>query len=170
MNRKKHLAYLKEIDVHVDFYTGNGIVPQVFDLKKANDNMFVTNCNIRKARNEDEQETYLRANPNRNNNGYILTEYTVFKEVMKDVFEKLAITHFEWKRVDMSFNTMDSKYYRNYTKLNRLLITCIANNYSMAALYLENLGIKKCDREFRGVNSFLMTRRDYIFISGQMKK
>lgn len=128
MDKKKRLAYLKEIDAHVGFHTGNGIAPQVLDLKKANDNDFVTNCNIRKVRNEDEQETYLRVNPNRNNNGYILTEYTAFKKVMKDVFEELAITDFKWKRVDMSFNTMDNKYYLNYTKLNRLLIACIANS------------------------------------------
>ena len=70
----------------------------------------------------------MSGNPNRNNNGYILTEYTAFKKVMKDVFEELAITDFKWKRVDMSFNTMDSKYYPNYTKLNRLLIACIANS------------------------------------------
>ncbi len=57
MNKKKRLAYLKEIDAQVDFHTGNGIAPQVLDLKKANDNDFVTNCNIRKVRNEDEQET-----------------------------------------------------------------------------------------------------------------
>lgn len=63
MNKKKRLAYLKEIDAHVGFHTGNGIAPQVLDLKKANDNDYVTNCNIRKVRNEDEQETYLRVNP-----------------------------------------------------------------------------------------------------------
>lgn len=128
MNKNKRVAYLKEIDAHVGFHTGNGIAPQVLDLKKANDNKFITNCNIRKVRNEDEQETYLRVNPNKNKNGYILTEYTAFKEVMNDVFEELAITDFKWTRVDMSFNTMDNKYYPNYTKLNRLLIACIANS------------------------------------------
>lgn len=100
------LAYLKEIDAHVGFHTGNGIAPQVLDLKKANDNDFVTNCNIRKVRNEDKQETYLRVNPNKNNNGYILTEYSAFKKVMNDMFEELEISDFKWKRVDMSFNTI----------------------------------------------------------------
>lgn len=60
--------------------------------------------------------------------GYILREYTAFKKVMEGVFEDLAITDFQWKRVDMSFSTMDNKYYPNYTKLNRLLIACIANS------------------------------------------
>ena len=65
---------------------------EILDLKKVSDNMFVTNCNIRKVRNKDEQETYLRVNPNKNNNGFILTEYSAFKKVMNDVFEELDIT------------------------------------------------------------------------------
>lgn len=40
----------------------------------------------------------------------------------------------------------------------------------MAELYLEDLSRKKRDREFMSVNSFLMTRRDYIFTNNQMKK
>lgn len=68
MDKKKRLAYLKEIDAHVGFHTGNGIAPQILDLKKVSDNKFVTNCNIRKVRNEDEQETYLRVNPNKTSN------------------------------------------------------------------------------------------------------
>ena len=151
---------------------------------------------------------------------------------------------------------MDNKYYPNYTKLNRLLIACIANssndkntydtrnfwngktkslatknqlrevefydkadesqnrspyysrlelrsvrmngsieynflnvwfnrlddavkqfeaiqdrfNKNMAEVYLEDFNRKKRDREFMSINSFLMTRRDYIFTSKQMKK
>ena len=256
MNKNKRLAYLKKIDAHVGFHTGDGIAPQVLDLNKANDNGFVTNCNIRKVRNEDKQETYIRVNPNKENNGYILTGYKAFNEVMNSVFEELEIEDFKWKRVDMSFNTMDNKYYQNYTKLNRLLIACIANssndkntydtkdfwtgrtkslatknqlrevefydkadesnnrspyysrlelrsvrmngdieheflnvwferldnavmefeavqdrfNQNMAEIYLEDLARKKRDREFMSINSFLMTRRDYIFTSRQMKK
>lgn len=256
MNKNKRLAYLKKIDAHIGFHTGNGIAPQVLDLKKANANKFVTNCNIRKVRNEDKQETYIRVNPNKENNGYILTGYKAFNEVMNSVFEELEIEDFKWKRIDMSFNTMENKYYANYAKLNRLLIACIANstndkntydtknfwngktkslatknqlrevefydkadesnnrspyysrlelrsvrmngdieheflkvwferldnaveefeavqdrfNQNMAEIYLEDLAKKKHDREFMSINSFLMTRRDYIFTSNQMKE
>ena len=128
MNKNKRLAYLKKIDAHIGFHTRNGIAPQVHDLKKAYANKFVTNCNIRKVRNEDKQETYIRVNPNKENNGYILTGYKAFNKVMNSVFEELEIEDFKWKRVDMSFNTMDNKYYQTYTKLNRLLIACIANS------------------------------------------
>lgn len=256
MHLEKRLFYLRNNDTQVGFYTGNGTTQEVIDLDKANKNNIIVNCNIRKVRNKDKNETYMRVNPNKNNNGYILTEYTAFQKVMQDVFEELGVKEFKWKRVDMSFNTMDNKYYANYTKLNRLLIACIANstndkntydtknfwngktkslatknqlrevefydkadesqnrspyysrlelrsvrmngdieheflevwferldkaieefeavqnrfNQNMAEIYLEDLAKKKHDREFLSINSFLMTRRDYIFTSSQMKK
>ena len=40
----------------------------------------------------------------------------------------------------------------------------------MAEIYLEDLTKRKKDREFMSINSFLMTRRDYIFTNSQMKK
>ena len=43
-------------------------------------------------------------------------------------------------------------------------------NRNMAQLYLEDLTKKKKDRDFLSVNSFLMTRKDYIFTSKQMKE
>lgn len=256
MHLEKRLFYLRNNDTQVGFHTGNGTTQEVIDLDKANKNDIIVNCNIRKVRNKDKNETYMRVNPNKNNNGYILTEYTAFQKVMQDVFEELGVKEFKWKRVDMSFNTMDNKYYANYTKLNRLLIACIANstndkntydtknfwngktkslatknqlrevefydkadesqnrspyysrlelrsvrmngdieheflevwferldkaieefeavqnsfNQNMAEIYLEDLAKKKHDREFLSINSFLMTRRDYIFTSSQMKK
>ena len=256
MHLEKSLFNLRDNDTQVGFHTGNGITQEVIDLDKANKNNIIVNCNIRKVGNKDKNETYMRVNPNKNNNGYILTEYTAFQKVMQDVFEELGVKEFKWKRVDMSFNTMDNKYYANYTKLNRLLIACIANstndkntydtknfwngktkslatknqlrevefydkadesqnrspyysrlelrsvrmngdieheflevwferldkaieefeavqnrfNQNMAEIYLEDLAKKKHDREFLSINSFLMTRRDYIFTSSQMKK
>ena len=256
MHLEKRLSYLRNNDTQVGFHTGNGTTQKVIDLSKANKNNIIVNCNIRKIRNKDKNETYMRVNPNKNNNGYILTEYTAFKNVMQNVFDELGVSDFKWKRIDMSFNTMDNTYYANYTKLNRLLIACIANstngkntydtknfwngktkslatknqlrevefydkadesnnkspyysrlelrsvrmngdieheflkvwfsrlddaieqfeavqdrfNQSMAEVYLEDLAKKKHDREFMSINSFLMTRRDYIFTTGQMKK
>ena len=40
---------------------------------------------------------------------------------MNDVFEELDITDFKWKRVDMSFNTMDNKYYPNYNEVKQII-------------------------------------------------
>lgn len=255
MNVNKRLACLRNNETQVGFHTGNGTTQEVIDLDKANKNNIVVNCSIRKVRNKDKNETYMRVNPNKNNNGYILTKYTAFKKVMQDVLDELGVKDFKWKRIDMSFNNMDNTYYVNYTKLNRLLIACIANstkdnntydtknfwngktkslatknqlrevefydkadesnnrspyysrlelrsvrmngdikkeflevwferldraieefeavqdrfNQNMAEIYLDDLAKKKLDREFLSINSFLMTRRDYIFTSSQMK-
>ena len=57
----------------------NGVI---VDLDKASTINLIETCNIRKVRNEDGHETYMRVNPNKNNNGYILTEYTAFQKVM----------------------------------------------------------------------------------------
>ena len=256
MNTNKRLAYCKDNDTQVGFHTGNGITKEIVDLDKASKNSFIVNCNIRKVRNQDSYETYMRVNPNNERNGYIITEYTEFQKVTQELFDELGASDFEWKRVDLSFNTLDNKYFADYTKLNRLLIACFANsakdkntydtknfwngrtkslatknqlreiefydkadesqrkspyysrlefrsmrikgsieheflrmwferldnavkefeavqdrfNQNMAEIYLEDLAKKKPDREFMSINSFLMTRRDYIFTSNQMKK
>ncbi len=68
MDKKKRLAYLKEINAHVGFHTGNGIAPQVLDLKKANDNDFVTNCNIRSVREVHDNGSFSKE---KNTNGRI---------------------------------------------------------------------------------------------------
>lgn len=256
MNVNKRLACIRNNDTQVGFHTGNGTTQKIVDLDKVSKNNIIVNCNIRKVRNENKNETYMRVNPNMNNNGYILTEYTAFKKVMQDAFDELGVSDFKWKRVDLSFNTLDNKHFDNYTKLNRLLIACIANstndkntydtknfwngktkslatknqlrevefydkadesqnkspyfsrlelrsirmngdieheflkvwfarldnaieefeavqdrfNQNMAEIYLDDLGKKKHDREFMSINSFLMTRRDYIFTSSQMKQ
>ena len=111
MNVNKRLACLRNNETQVGFHTGNGTTQEVIDLDKANKNNIVVNCNIRKVRNKDKNETYIRVNPNKNNNGCILTEYTAFKKVMQDVFDELGVSDFKWKRIDMSFNTMDNTYY-----------------------------------------------------------
>lgn len=256
MNINKRLAYCKNNETQMGIHSGNGTTREIVDLDKANNINLIETCNIRKVRNEDGYETYMRMNPNRNYNGYISTEYTNFKNVMQDLFEELGVSDFEWKRVDLSFNTLDNKYFANYTKLNRLLIACLANstndyntydtknfwngktkslatknqyreiefydkedesrrkspyysrlefrsmrmrgsieheflevwfvrldnavkefeavqdrfNQNMAEVYMQDLVKNKHDREFMSINSFLMTRREYIFTNCQLKK
>lgn len=256
MNHNKRLVYCKNNETQMGIHTANGTTQEIVDLDKASTINLIENCNIRKVRNKNRYETYMRVNPNRNYNGYISTEYTNFQNVMQGLFDELGVSDFEWKRVDFSFNTLDNKYFANYTKLNRLLIACFANstndyntydtknfwngktkslatknqyreiefydkadeskqkspyysrlefrsmrmkgtieheflnvwfrrldnavkefeavqdrfNQNMAEIYMADLAKKKHDREFMSINSFLMTRRDYIFTSCQMKK
>ena len=255
LNYKKLLEYCKNNKTEVGIHTGNGVTERVVDLNVANDINFIESCHIRKVRNEDDYETYIRVNPNRNNSGYILTEYTEFQEVMQNVFDKLEISNFKWKRIDLSFNTWDNQYFSNYTKLNRLLIACLASsakdhntydtknfwngktkslatknqyrevefydkadesrsrspyysrlefrsirmsgdikhefldiwfkrldnavkefetvqnkfNKNMAEIYLADLAKEKHNREFMSINSFLMSRREYIFTGKQLR-
>ena len=256
LSRNKRLAYCKENDAQVGIHTGNGTTRKVVDLDKATKNNLVSHCSVRKVRNQDMLETYMRVNPNSGNDGYISTKYTAFNDATNKLFDELGIMEFKWRRIDLSFNTFDNKYFANYTKLNRLLIACLANsssdknsydtkdfwtgktkslatknqqreiefydkndesngtspyysrlefrsmrisgsieheflevwfkrldnalkefeavqdrfNRSMAAVYLDDLAKKKEEREFMSLNSFLMTRRDYIFTRKQMIK
>ncbi|MBE7035836.1 MAG: hypothetical protein E7403_00920 [Ruminococcaceae bacterium] len=254
MNKEKRMAYCTN-NTQVGFHTGNGTTDNMIDFEVADNINIINSCNVRKVRNRDWYKTYIRVNPNKNNGGYILEKYSDFKKVMKTVFDEIGVDDFEWKRIDLSFNTLDNEYYENYTKLNRLLIACFAsatndyntydtrnfwtgctkslatkNNYrevefydkqdesqnrspyysrlefrslrmradvetefltiwfdrldkavkefenvqhkfnqNMAEIYLNDLKKKKRERQFLGINSFLMTRKDYIFTSRQMK-
>lgn len=255
MNFNKRTGYCNN-DTQIGFHTGSGTTVDIIDVDAANANSVIKSWNYRKVRNKDEFETYIRVNPNKNNGGYILTEYSEFKEVMEKVFDEIGVNDFKWKRIDLSFNTMDNQYYENYTKLNRLLIACFASanndcntydtkdfwagrtkslatknsyreiefydkkdesqnrspyysrlelrslrvcndieteflnlwfhrldkaaqefenvqnkfNKHMAEIYLNDLKKKKHERQFLSINSFLMTKKDYIFTSNQMKK
>lgn len=127
MNYKKKNAYGSTL-THVGIHTGNGITRDSIDWDRVGEINLIEHCNLRKIRNQEGEETYIRVNPNRNCNGYILDEYSKFQEIMQNVFCEIGVNEFVWKRVDLSFNTMDNSYYENYTKLNRLLIACIANS------------------------------------------
>ena len=65
MNINKRLAYLRNNDTQVGIHTGNGVTQSGVDLEKASKNNVVVDCNIRKVRNENKTETYMRVNPNR---------------------------------------------------------------------------------------------------------
>lgn len=254
MNKEKRKAFCTD-NTQVGFHTGNGTTDNVVNFEITDNINVISSCHIRKVRNQDWYKTYIRVNPNKNNNGYILEKYSDFERVMKNVFDEIGVDDFEWKRLDLSFNTLDNTHYENYTKLNRLLIACFAsatndyntydtrnfwtgstkslatkNNYRevefydkqdesqkkspyfsrlefrslrmrgdietefliiwfdrldravqefenvqnkfnqyMAEVYLNDLKKKKHERQFLSINSFLMTRKDYIFTSRQMK-
>lgn len=127
MNIEKRMAYCNN-ETQIGIHTGNGTTQEIVDLDKAGNINLIENCHIRKVRNEDNHEIYMRINPNKNMRGYISTEYTEFQEKTKNLFNDLGISKFEWRRVDLSFNTLDQSHYFDYIKLNRLLIACFANS------------------------------------------
>lgn len=134
MNIKKRDDYFSN-STEIGIHTGNCVSNDIADLQKADENAFVVDCNIRKVRNEDRIESYVRVNPNKDRCGYIVTEYSTFKKIVRNIFTELGLDDFEWRRVDLSFNSMDSCHYENYAKLNRLLIACIAFSSNDANTY-----------------------------------
>ena len=255
MNENKIIA-LSKAQSHIGIHTANGITYDTVDLVKANAHNMVRTCNKKEIGNKNGVKTYIRVNPNKDRNGYIIPSYSEFQEVMQKLYDDIGITNFNWNRVDLSFNTMENSFYADYTKLNRLLIACFAKstndyntydtrnfwtgrekslatkndyrdiefydkndeaqghspyysrlelrskkmrkdiktefmslwferldnavkefeaiqdkfNFHMSELYLEDMKKPKREREFLSLNSFLMTRKGYIFTSTQMKK
>ena len=105
------------LDTQVGFHTGNETTDNVIDFEFADNINIINLCNVRKVGNRDWYKTYIRVNPNKNNVSYILENYSDFKKVVKNVFDEIGVNDFEWKRLDLSFNTLDNAYYKNYTKL-----------------------------------------------------
>ncbi len=93
-------------DTHVGFHTANGTTDIAINFDMAENNNIINSCNLRKVRNRDWYEYYIRVNPNKNNGGYILDKYSYFKKVMKNVFDEIGVDDFKWKRIDLSFNIL----------------------------------------------------------------
>lgn len=123
MNRKKLIAFGNGI-TNVGIHTGSGTTSNMKIVDKIKVGNLIRTYDIREKKNE----IYLRINPNKNLDGYIIDSYSKFREVTETLFDEIGVTDFQWKRIDLSFNTMESCYYENYTKLNRLLIACIADS------------------------------------------
>lgn len=123
MNRNKLIASGSGI-ANVGIHTLNGTTNKIEHFEKANKNKLIDTMIPR----NDGTEIYMRINPNKNFDGYIVDSYSKFKEVVQNLFDEIGVTEFDFRRVDLSFNAMDSQYYKNYTKLNRLLVACIADS------------------------------------------
>ncbi len=111
----------------VGIHTVSGTTENNIDLVQADYSDYISSCSLKKVRNKDQQEVCLRINPNKKRMGYIMESYSEFQEKMKKIFTKLRVKDFRWRRVDLSFNTMNKCYFQDYRKLNRLLIACFIN-------------------------------------------
>ena len=98
MNLEKRKAYCDN-KTSVGIHTGNGVTDEPVDLVQATQSPFMVNCNVRKVRNEDRYETYMRINPNKNQNGYIADSYSEFQEVGNGLFGELGVDDFRWRRI-----------------------------------------------------------------------
>ena len=119
---------LSKAQSHIGIHTANGITYDTVDFVKANAHNLIRTCNKKEIDNKNGVKTYIRVNPNKDRNGYIIPSYSEFQEVMQKLYDDIGITNFNWNRVDLSFNTMENSFYADYTKLNRLLIACFAKS------------------------------------------
>ena len=127
MNKNK-IEALSKAQSHIGIHTANGITYDTVDFVKANAHNLIRTCNKKEIDNKNGVKTYIRVNPNKDRNGYIIPSYSEFQEVMQKLYDDIGITNFNWNRVDLSFNTMENSFYADYTKLNRLLIACFAKS------------------------------------------
>lgn len=83
--------------------------------------------------------TTLKINPNKLN-GFI-TSYPDFLSTMEVILNNAGISTVDLVRVDMCFDSYDATHYQKYAKLNRLLIStlaqayCVQNNYRTTGLF-----------------------------------
>lgn len=134
MNREKQKNYCNNETV-VGIHTGSGVTEENVNLMEVEKNGNVPYAILRKVRNQERYEVFMKINPNPRESGYILEHYSEFKKVIQEVWCDLEVDSFQWKRIDLSFNTRNNSYYKEYKKLNRLLIACFANMTSAKNVY-----------------------------------
>lgn len=96
----------------------------------------VKSCSKKKVRGQDRYEWYLQLNPNKvKKDGTMIMSFSEFVEVLYHTLEHMESIGFRITRADLSFNSNDSEDYEKFKKLNRLLICCIADAFSVKNCY-----------------------------------
>ena len=109
--------------------------------------------------------TTIRINPNKIN-GFIAS-YSDFMEKMSVILAKANITSYSLVRVDMCFDSYDSEHYHRYAKLNRLLISMIAQAYCVRNKYrtTDLFTSKQLSIAIKNPNSFEVENYDKAYES-----
>ena len=71
MNKNK-IEALSKAQSHIGIHTANGITYDTVDLVKANAHNLIRTCNKKEIDNKNGVKTYIRVNPNKDRNGYII--------------------------------------------------------------------------------------------------
>lgn len=95
----------------------------------------VKECYVKKHKSggEVQEVTKMKVNPN-DKAGTILT-YSEFRRTMEEIRKAAGFTEFEYQRVDMAFDSYGKEFYQRFRKLNRYLITCLAELTSARNVY-----------------------------------
>ena len=153
-------------DAYAETMTLNGIdtlsgyVPgKVESTKEVKEN--IKQCNYQTNR----ERTYLLINPNKQSEKKekLITKYSDFVKKMSEILDAVGVDLIDYDviRCDFCFNSRDEKSYRDYQKLHRLLLSCLAKAYTYRNCYVScdlwdydrlSIAIKKDDSEAENYN------------------
>ena len=106
------------------------------------------------------EKTYLLINPNKKTDKQekLITKYSVFVERMNEILNAVGhdLEDYDIIRCDFCFNSRDVDSYKDYQKLHRLILSCLAKAYAYENCYVScnlwdyqrlSIAIKKDDSE-----------------------
>ena len=131
MNKSKRQTYISNL--YGALHTLSGVTDEKITLNAQN-HLNIKSCQRRKKRNEDCEETYLQLNPNKGQpNNAMIKSYSEFEKKMDSIFMDIGgnVDRFRIKRADMSFNSDVKGDYEAYRKLNRLILCCLSDAYTV---------------------------------------
>ena len=135
MQQKKLQAFIEY--QYSALHTLSGVVFDLIDLNLTANHPMIKVSNHIKLKNEDRKVTYLQLNPNKYVGNQMITSYSMYVKVLESIFTDIgsSLDRFSVRRADMSFNSDIEGSYESYRKLHRLLICCLANQYSVVNCY-----------------------------------
>lgn len=159
MRMDKRDAYAETMTLNgID--TLSGYVPgKVESTKEVKEN--IKQCNYQTNR----ERTYLLINSNKQSEKKekLITKYSDFVKKMSEILDAVGVDLIDYDviRCDFCFNSRDEKSYREYQKLHRLLLSCLAKAYTYRNCYVScdlwdydrlSIAIKKDDSEAENYN------------------
>lgn len=131
MNKSKRQTYISNL--YGALHTLSGVTDEKITLNAQN-HLNIKSCQRRKKRNEDCEETYLQLNPNKGQpNNAMIKSYSEFEKKMDSIFMDIGgnADRFRIKRADMSFNSDVKGDYEAYRKLNKLILCCLSDAFTV---------------------------------------
>ncbi len=96
-------------------------------------------------------------------NGFI-TSFAEYQDKLNTMLHLAGITDYKITRVDMCFDNYDRRHYLQYAKLNRLLISMIAQAYTVQNIYktVDLFTTKQLSVAIKNPNSFEVENYDKV--------
>lgn len=95
----------------------------------------IKECYVKKHKADGEVEDVTKMKVNPNDKAGTIWSYSEYKKAMEEIRKAAGFTDFEYQRVDMAFDCFSKDCYQRFRKLNRYLITCLAELTSASNVY-----------------------------------